>query len=276
MVLATVQAEIYKLRRNPTSKVLLVLLIVFLALNYFAAYLLLAFPAEDVPEALEASLREAEAQAVLNLTLPTSLLFSLRVATDFGALLVVVLAAVAVGSEYSWGTLRTLLLNQPDRIRLLGAKVAAVSIVAALGLIAGLFAGTVMSAIITILMGRGPVIPLDHVMRVLASLPKAQLVLEAWLLLSLFLTVLTGHTVAGVVGGFVYYLAEGVVTGLPLLAERAAGLAPYLLGVNGNALLAPPELAVVPVWQAAILVGGYVILFLALSLLVFQRRQPAV
>src|SRR5262245_3560381 len=47
----------------------------------------------------------------------------------FGGALVLILGVLTLGSDYGWGTLKTLFTQRPGRLQVLGAKVAAVGVV---------------------------------------------------------------------------------------------------------------------------------------------------
>lgn len=273
MVRQIVSAELFKLLRRPISKILLAALLLFLVLNYFSAYLLLSMPARNVPQELQEPLEKAEADAMRKLTLPTSLPFTARAVTEFGELLVVVLAAAAVGSEFTWGTLRTLLLNEPNRTKLLVAKLIALSVVTAVGLLLGLAFGTILSATITSLLGHPLVLPWESLPGAIPAFLGSYLVLLTWLLLGFFLAVVSGQTVVGIAGGFFYFLTESLLTGLPVLATRAASVAPYLLGFNSTVLVTSLDGTVASGLQSASILIAYALVFLVLSLLFFRRKQ---
>ncbi|KKL10286.1 hypothetical protein LCGC14_2557350, partial [marine sediment metagenome] len=95
-------AELLKLRKRWLPYVLLLPLVALLALQTFAAYFA-GWRGERDVEALRAAV------------LPWSLPGLLDLTQYFGAILVAVLAASAVGTEHGWGTVRQALIRGQTR-----------------------------------------------------------------------------------------------------------------------------------------------------------------
>lgn len=114
------QIELLKLVKRPMTWILLALQLGILGFGSFANLL---------------SLRRAEpaqhAYLLRGLILPDSLAMTSQFIYLFGAIMLAILTAAAVGSEYSWGTLRQLLATGLSRTRFFSAKLLALAIAAA-------------------------------------------------------------------------------------------------------------------------------------------------
>ena len=78
---------------------------------------------------------------------PGSLANGLGVAHYIGVLLVMILGASVIGTEYGWGTLRTALTRGTERWQFLGAKALSLVLLSAAGLIVVLLTVVVSSLI---------------------------------------------------------------------------------------------------------------------------------
>src|SRR5881409_2810678 len=83
------------------------------------------------------------------LFLRTSVPFALQMVGSFGIILAIVVAAGAVGSEYSWGTVRLMATASSGRLRYLTAKLVVVLAFVALGTLLAVATALIYSSIIT-------------------------------------------------------------------------------------------------------------------------------
>lgn len=120
MIHSLLQIELLKLAKRPMTWVMLLLQLGVLGLGFFTNALSLRSAA---PERQEYLLRA--------LILPDSLGNTTQFIYLFGAILLALLTAAAIGGEYSWGTLRQALATGVSRTGFLGAKLLALAIVAA-------------------------------------------------------------------------------------------------------------------------------------------------
>jgi ABC-type transport system involved in multi-copper enzyme maturation permease subunit len=204
----------------------------------------------------------------------------------------VILAAGALGSEYSWGTLRTALARRPERAQFLIAKLAAIMLL--------LLIATLVCVAVALPLGwlGGAVVPGGDpgaLGAALVALPVAVLralfVLLPYVLLTLCFTVAGRSLLAGAAGGLVYLVIEGGLGGLALVAELGEGWRAFYnltIGQNINALaiqnshdfglrpelITPVDLATLPpLWQATLVVLLYCLSFLGAAIFLLRRRD---
>ena len=139
-------AELFKLRKRLMTRVLLFVLLGILIILYLLllAVSKVAIPAHDPSEI-------GEIQNILGL--PVAIPFALTILSSLGSVLAVILMASSIGNEYSWHTIRTVLMCSESRSKLLGAKLISTGILVLIGLVAGVATGFIMSLITTAIGG---------------------------------------------------------------------------------------------------------------------------
>ena len=272
-----VSAELVKLLRRPATWVLLGLWpsvqLVFSLLIPYVSYRRGASYEGSPPEVLLAG------------TLPDRLVQNaLSGLPLFGGALVLTLGALLAGSEYGWGTLKTLLVQGPRRLTVLTGQLLALLVV---------LAGTVaMSVLLTALASWGIAAgesaafawptPGDLVRGFAGGL----LIAGTWGAMGMFLGTALRGTALPIGLGLVWILAiESLVVNVaaPLLSLFDAGQA-LLPGVNAGSLVAalagpdavlrtPGVAAIVGGTQAAWALAGFLVLFTALTGLLLVRRD---
>ena len=218
--------------------------------------------------------------------LPNSILlaFSLLQGTLF--ILVSILAAAALGGEYGWGTLRTVLTKGTGRWQFMLAKVLALMVTALAGLVVA--AATVaLSSLFIGLFGlegdslQGSAewldVPIKMGTLLYSFLP--------YVMLALLATALTSSTALGITAFVVYYLIE--TTASPILNnfDWFQRISEYLLSpnvstvlqasygevsisINGSGDAAQPDIL-----HAVLVLAAYAVVFGALTFWLFQRRD---
>lgn len=281
-----VYAEIFKLRKRLLTKVLAGLILLIFVGGQFPRW-----QATEAEEFADATFR-AE-QAVRRLTfLEQTVSENLEVVRFAGLVLGVMFVAGAVGSEYTWGTLRPFLTCAESRAKYLGAKFAALGILIFLGL-----AGAMLAAIVTslaIALGRGG-IELDfldgaYVRDALFDFGRTLYVLAPYLLIAALAALAGRSAMIGAAVGLILLAVEGGVTAALEQADNWARHIPdFLLMRNGDAVLGasgqvvesgyrggeffeeivrPPD-----PWLGALVLAVYAVGALALALAVFHRRD---
>ena len=169
-------------------------------------------------------------------TIPNSVASSFTGMVGVTAILVVILAASIVGSEYGWGTLRPTLSRGAGRWRFLASKFALLlaACIAAQLIVA---ASTVVASLLAIVIPpeeTGNLIDLGTWADVAISFGKSTLALAPYIALGAFLAVLTQSAAAGMAIGLGYYVVELIAA--PLLAITSWGqrIADYVLGPSVN------------------------------------------
>lgn len=209
-----------------------------------------------------------------------------------GGVFAVILTAGAVGGEYSWGTLRTLLARQPDRIMFMLGKLAALLLLLMSGILITLVYGTALGWLLGTAVGS----PGSPDAAALTTLPVAVLralyVLLPYVLLTTLLTIWGRSLLLGLGGGLAYLVLEAGISALAVLAALGglfrwlynltivqnitalASLNTRAFGIQGEQISAAlrPEALPSPL-QAYIVVALYSGLFLAAALHLFFRRD---
>ena len=204
----------------------------------------------------------------------------------FGPFVAVALAAVVVGGEYGWGTLRPVLSKGAGRWQLLASKVAVVVLFTAALLIVLSIAVTISGFIAEALLTApettepyGDISAID----LLALYGRMLYAFLPYITLALFLVVLTGSNGVGIALSMGYYIAENVIV-VPILdafswSERVFT---YLLGPNVGAWQnTPPNYdgniatfgGIPDMAHGFIIVTIYAAVLAAVALTLFLRRD---
>jgi ABC-2 type transport system permease protein len=282
-----IAAEWLKLAKRPLTMILLVVFLV-LFLVQFAGQVIFAGVMSNAKEGSPLAIQAAEYRK--RSVLPGAIGSALGHVNGLGGVFATILAAAAMGSEYSWGTLRTQLARQPQRGRFLFAKLATIMLLLALGalicigvaMIAGFIAGLWLPNNAT--WG-------TTLLELPAALVRALYVLLPYVLLTLCFTLLGRSLVAGIIGGIIYLLFDGGFGALATFAELGEfwrALYNLTIGQNINTLVVmnshafglQPELVsplaaegLPPLWQALLVIAIYSASFLAMALWLLRRRD---
>jgi ABC-2 type transport system permease protein len=212
-------------------------------------------------------------------SLPGSLPATLNLGTLVGLILLAILAASHVGTEYSWGTLRPVLARGTGRNQFVAAKIVILALVAAAALIAVL-AATVLSSTIAASLATHPAQSAATVTwgAAAAAAFKSWVALVTYLIFAVCVTVLTRSSAAGIAIGIIYYIGEQIlVLILSGLFGWFSDVAKYLLGQNlaawARLSLFGPAQPLVGSLHAFLVLLVYAIGLTAITLAVFYRRD---
>ena len=220
-------------------------------------------------------------------TLPDSITGAIGGFSSVGPLLIMVLAASVMGSEYGWGTLRNVLTRGTGRWQLLSAKLLLLlRLCSDVLIILALFA--VVSSFIA------AVIPPDEAggladsgewLDIVVEYLKIVYSLVPFIALSVFLTVLTSSTAVGIAVSIGYYLVEAILSPILNLNDTLSNMTDYLLVASVNTWNAAPlvEVEVNSVsgkqssdaLQAFLVILVYTAVLLGVSFWLFMRRDIA-
>lgn len=286
MMAGSFLAEFMKLRKRPATWVLALVWVVMVPLfGYFFTY---AFavnapePSEDQPPEARAQ-QEAISEDLLGTLLPENVLENLFVNGIFnlGAAVVLILGALAAGSEYGWGTLKTVLTQRPGKIGVLAGKTISLAIALVFFALLGLGMGALSSLAIAGLEGAAVSWPTSEDLTRAAG--AGALVFAAWGFLGFALAVLFRGTALAIGLGLAWALAvENVIAFLPIQSDAYETFRKFTLGENtasvgsgfgeANPAFGIPEPLVEPE-RAAVTLAAYAALFLMLSALAFVKRD---
>lgn len=269
----SLSAELLKLRKRPAVWVLAgVWLALLLTFGYLLPYLG-AGPDSGGPRG-----------AALVSTLPANLVSNAVAGYAlFGGALVMILGALVTGSEYGWGTVKTVLTQRPHRLAVYGGTLAALA-VALLGVVLVSFA---VSAGASAAIAGAESLPADWpgVTEIVTGIGAGWLILAMWCLLGVLLGTLTRGTALAVGLGLVWALVvENLVRASAAVLDVMATVQQALPGVNAGSLVAalgtgqqdtPGIAAVVGGTQATVVLVAYLAVFALAAGTLWTRRDVA-
>ncbi|MFO8034773.1 MAG: ABC transporter permease subunit [Candidatus Bipolaricaulota bacterium] len=268
------RAELLKLAKRPAVWVLFAVLFATMALfSYLFPYILLGLDIEgSAPTPGQVAVYRAS-------LLPRGFVASsVSGVAGVGGTLALILGVLTMGSEYRWGTLKTITTQRSSRLTLGASKLAGVGIVALLFTIAYFLTALVCSLGIAGLEGESFGLP--AVGTIAAGLGTGWLILLTWSALGILLAVAFRGTGLAIGLGLVYQLLlEQLAVALPMPERMAEVLRAGLPGANATALaqhfadVQGLVLRTVPVGQAAAVLAAYFALFVALAGVIFRRRD---
>jgi ABC-type transport system involved in multi-copper enzyme maturation permease subunit len=188
----------------------------------------------------------------------------------FGQLIVAVLGALTISTEYSTGMIRTALAAQPNRIAYLTAKATGSTLVA--------FAAGVATTVISFLVGQAVLTPTHQTASlsdpgVLRSMVGGGLFLAGCGLFSMTVAVILRHTAAAIAAmTAVLFIGPVLVTFLPARWQHAVGR--WLPSTAGSRIMEirVPAHQFAP-WPGLSLFALYLTAAMSLALILFIRRD---
>jgi ABC-2 type transport system permease protein len=205
----------------------------------------------------------------------------------FGGVLALMLGVLAVGSEYGWGTLKTLLTQRPGRLHVFGAKLIALAI-ALVAFVLSVFAvGAIASYAIAA--REGATVDWPSTWLLLRGLAAGWLVLAAWTAFGVLLGVLSRGTALATGIGILYALViEGLLSALASQVSVLDRLVEFFLRANAYSLVnalgvSADDIAdngpgsfsgpFVDAAQALLALSSYTVAFLVLAGWLLRRRD---
>ncbi len=185
----------------------------------------------------ESGLLESESRKFF--VMPASISNGLGAAAFMGIVLTMVLAASVMGTEYSWGTLRTSLVSGVARRKYLTAKVVTLLAVAAGGLLVTALTLALTSLLFTVLVRHvGGDWTEGEWATTFIVFGKTFYGIVPYLMLAVFIAVLTSSTGMGIGIAMGYYMIEAIVTGILVSAfDWFEPVSNFILGPNVAAWL---------------------------------------
>ena len=273
-VLSLTRWEWYKLRRRWMPWILLFIVAALPQLSLWGS-VSGTFGAET-----EQAVRGVDSTRLL---FPNSVIGGLLVAQVYGIVLMMILAASLFGTEYGWGTLRTVVTRGTGRWPFLTSKLLLLALLGAAALFVGAFAWVVGSAIAMVTLGDGAWLAesADWI-EVVKWSGKAVVGLLPYIALAAFVAVLTSSSGAAIGISLGYYLIESILVGalfnfdwFERVAEFLIGPAGYgWMGIPGGMTFSyPAELP--DAAQSFVVLLGYSVILGGAAFWLFQRRDIA-
>jgi ABC-type transport system involved in multi-copper enzyme maturation permease subunit len=170
--------------------------------------------------------------------LPESLVGTLLAGFPFfGGVLALMLGVLAVGSEYGWGTLKTLFTQGPGRLRVFGAKLIAVAAVLLVFVLVVYLLGALASWAIAA--NEGADVTWPSAWLLVRGIAGGWLVFAVWAALGVLLAVVTRGTALATGIGILYaFVVEGLLSALAREVSLLDGLVEFFVRANGYSLVA--------------------------------------
>lgn len=203
-----------------------------------------------------------------------------------GGALALVLGALAVGSEYGWGTFKLVLAQRPGRSSYFSGKLLSLGVVMAFLTLLAFAVGALCSYVIATLQSGAVDWPLPG--EILRAVGAGWLILATFAAMGAFLATLLRGSALAIGLGLVYLLVvEDLLSVAAIGSETVDAATKVLPGSNALDLVAsftgsrlgaaaaatPPGLESVSAVQAALVLGAYLAAFAGLSTLLFGRRD---
>ena len=205
----------------------------------------------------------------------------------FGGVLTLMLGVLGFGSEYGWGTLKTLFTQRPGRLQVFGAKLVALGVVLVAFVVVVYALGALTGYAIAL--GEGAEVSWPSASLLLRGLGAGWLILAVWAALGVVLAVLSRGTALAVGIGILYTLViEGLLSALASQVSALDRLVEFFVRANGYSLVvglgvSPDDLGdrgpgsfsgpFVDGEQALLVLVLYGLAFLAVSAWLLRRRD---
>lgn len=279
--LGATRAELIKIDKRPSVWILLGIAIALLVLlEYVLYWFLYSHPPHGT--ALPASVTPAQMKAPFY---PSHMVSTATQAGTLPGALALILGVLLVGSEYGWGTFKTILTQRPGRLQTLMAKLAALEIALGAAVIL-FFAVAAVTSIILALIDGQPAGDLPGSLTILRAMLASWLVWSWWALFGSALAFIFQQSALAIGLGLAYdFLIEGLLFsfGGALGGDFLHNVEKFFPGVNATALLnsffirapdsAAGSTAVVGAGQATIVLLIYSAAAVAVSAILVSRRD---
>lgn len=208
--------------------------------------------------------------------------FGVSIVSGFGSVMLIVFAASHVGTEFGWGTLRTLLAHGAGRTSFLFAKLLSIAGFGVLLIFIGILA-TIVGSLVATTIASGDTSGLDPG-AITQSAAKAYYSFLPYMALAALIAVWSRSAGAGIAAGLVLYFTEGLIASLLVQLNRDfANIVNYGLSRNVTSLTRDPTatgptqdpsaIALPDPEQAALVLAIYTIVFVALAFWRLRTRD---
>jgi ABC-type transport system involved in multi-copper enzyme maturation permease subunit len=207
----------------------------------------------------------------------------------FGGVLALMLGVLTFGSEYGWGTLRTLFVQRPGRLNVFAAKLLALAVALVPFVLVVFAVGALVSSAIAL--REGVDIALPSAWLLLRGLAAGWLILAVWTALGVLLAVFSRGTALAVGIGILYALViEGLLSALATQVSVVDRVVEFFLRANAYSLVTTLGVSADDVanngpgsfsgpfvggGQALLVLGVYAAVFLLVSGWLLRRRDVA-
>lgn len=280
---ASLTAELLKVGKRPATWLITA---AWLVLSLLFGYLLPYLSYRGAPTGPAAGAGQASAEQVLAEALPANLVpTAIQGFPVFAGALALLLGALSVGSEYGWGTWKTILAQGPGRLAVLAGKLAALGLVLGLVVLATFAVAAAASWLVAAVESR----PLrwPPLAELAQGVAAGWLVVGMWGWAGMFLGILVRGTSLAIGLGLVWTLAvENLVRGFASLLAAIEVLQRFMPGTNAGSVAAAVGVPVqgapggtlgvtttVDGTRATLVLAAYLVAFTAAAAVLLQRRD---
>lgn len=227
-------------------------------------------------------------QILLDALLPQNLVANILGAFPFfGGTMVLILGALAIGSEFSWGTLTPVFTQGASRLRVFFSKMLALGIALVPFVLLVFMLGFVASLLIAVREGQ----PIDWppLWEVVRAMGVSWFILATWASLGVVLAALSRGTALAIGLGIIYGLVlEGVITIFGKQVDFLGQVSTAFLRTNGYSLVSALGVTIqgemgpggfsgpfVSGTQASLVMAGYIVLFIGAAAALIRMRDVA-
>ena len=279
---ASFKAEFRKLRQRPAVWILGGILLAALVLfGYAFDWLQLTFPSKN----FHSDLGLTVAQLKTTLYPINFVKQSLQGVGILGGALALILGALAVGSEFGWGTVKTVYTQRPGRLQALAGQLGVITLITLVYSVTFFAAAALCSTIIALIDGHA--INWPAAIDILKAVGASWLIFGCWAVFGMTLAYLFRQSAMAIGIGLAYLLAiEGilfrVLNGFD--ASWVHTLEKFFAGQNATALIqsfgqvfARPGAAapLVTAGEAVLVLAAYTVVFGAVSAFTVRARDVA-
>lgn len=253
-------SEIFRTVKRPVSWIMLLILGVIVAAFYTVVY----FASSD--RATTETLRPD--QVVAN---------GIAIGGTIASILVIVLAAQSMGSEYGWNTIRALVSRASGRVPLILAKLVVIIGYTLLTILVVTGASLALAFLFAAIAGNDTSMTGGAWREVAESVGRWTLSNGVYAVLALVITILSRSTAAGIAGAIALsFLEPAIWAALGAASDRFETVSHWFLAYNASGLAAMGTDGAVDDFNTTrgfIIVAAWLVGLMAISLWVFRRRD---
>ena len=277
-MLKMTRGELTKLAKRKMTWILLGVMVVYFCLIFFAIYGIAINPPERMPA-------EVQLQIEQTIQFPGAFDTIYSTAGDIMVLLLIILAASSIGSEYGWGSIRQILVRRGQRYQLVLSKLMSFIIIMVIGLVLALLTGFVLAVITSNMLGNieWGFLTASFIGGLAENFGWTLFTLLPFIMLATFFAFLGRSPIAGIGGALGFYIIEAILVGILsqsagwlgeipsyLISTNVDNLVPVSMFAQGPLMPTAPDVSIL---HSTIVLVVYCVLLLVGSLCLFSRRD---
>lgn len=259
-MLALLNSEIFRTVKRPVTWIMLAILAVIIAAFYAIVYFFGDNPATN--EALRPDATRNNGFAI---------------GSAIATILVIVLAAQSMGSEYGWGTIRALVSRASGRVPLILAKLFVLAGYTLLTLVVTAAASVGFAFLFGSLANNDTGVSGSEWVDVLEAIARGVLSIGVYAIIALVITILSKSTAAGIAGAIALNFLETAIWALlGAASDTFDSVSEYFISYNVTGLTSIGSDAAVDgfdVTRGVITLAAWLVGLLAIAIFIFRRRD---